>query len=399
MSHTKLFIIAGGIAVVIVGAIYFDSLRKPSGCSRGDTLGSLCGDFQPWKTYRNEEYGFEVKYPEMEVSVPINVGTNPHGPRIVFAANDFSVVIDENYHGSLTDFRYMSISPQGATTSGFEIYSLANSSVPFIAFATASQGKIYIIEFQGRTKLDARTEQILSTFKFIVPGEPGLLAKVVNSGGLCADGPCHWETAIYQDGRIVVEGETQHISSAEVASLNTAIGGADFEQIRSQRFAGMCPAAYDGPLYTFEFMTSGGVEILNSCETEIHRFDPLFVVVENLVAKYSGIVLSPYSGNGTLSGKVSIGPICPVEQIDNPCPTPPEAYASREFLVNKDGKTVTSFHADSNGDYSISLVAGTYIITPTNTGIGFVSKELPANVTIKSGSTVTLNIDVDTGIR
>jgi len=36
---------------------------------------------------------------------------------------------------------------------------------------------------------------------------------------------------------------------------------------------------------------------------------------------------------GRLSGTVTIGPNCPVEQINNPCPTSPEAYAARKVLV------------------------------------------------------------------
>jgi len=277
--HKKLFIIAGGIAVIIVGVIYFDNTRQAQAPTEQNNV--MATDISDWKTYRNEEYGFELKYPEVEVAVPITVGINPHGPRIAFAANTFGVVIDENYHGSLTDFRYENVSPQGTTIGGFQIYSLANSSVPFIAFATVSQGKVYIIEFQGNAKLDARTERILSTFKFIEPSA---------------------------------------------------------------------------------------------------------------------------SGAGTLSGKVSIGPICPVEQIDNPCPTPPEAYTARAFMVflgdtSDLTKVAAIIHADSSGNYSVSLAPGIYTVRPAIVGIGYMSKDLPATVTIKSGSTVILNIDVDTGIR
>lgn len=104
-------------------------------------------------------------------------------------------------------------------------------------------------------------------------------------------------------------------------------------------------------------------------------------------------------GTGNLQGKVTIGPICPVERIDNPCVTPPEAYAAREFSVTQRGKTITTFHADMTGNYIISLVPGTYIVTSAKTGIGYMSKDLPATVAIKAGETSMLNIDVDTGIR
>lgn len=104
-------------------------------------------------------------------------------------------------------------------------------------------------------------------------------------------------------------------------------------------------------------------------------------------------------GKGTLSGQVTIGPNCPVERVGVPCPPPPEAYALREFSVTQNGKVIATFHADMTGNYLISLAPGTYIVTSAKTGIGYMSKDLPATVTIKMGIPATLNIDVDTGIR
>ncbi|OHB12316.1 MAG: hypothetical protein A3G46_01910 [Candidatus Zambryskibacteria bacterium RIFCSPLOWO2_12_FULL_39_16] len=104
-------------------------------------------------------------------------------------------------------------------------------------------------------------------------------------------------------------------------------------------------------------------------------------------------------GTGTLAGQVTIGPNCPVEQIDNPCITSPEAYASREFSVMQNGKVITTFHADMTGNYIVSLAPSTYIVTSAKTGIGYMSKDLPVTVTIKAGEAAILNIDVDTGIR
>lgn len=104
---------------------------------------------------------------------------------------------------------------------------------------------------------------------------------------------------------------------------------------------------------------------------------------------------------GTLAGKVSIGPNCPVERVDMPCPASSEAYASREFLVlSSDQKqTIASFHANANGNYSVSLPASNYVVVSAQTGMGYLSKDLPHTVTLESGKTVILNIDVDTGIR
>lgn len=106
-------------------------------------------------------------------------------------------------------------------------------------------------------------------------------------------------------------------------------------------------------------------------------------------------------GNGVFSGKISIGPICPVERIDVPCPVPPEAYAAREFLVlsGDQKQTIASFHADARGNYSVSLPSGTYVVVSAKTGIGYMSKDLPSTITIEAGQTTILNIGIDTGIR
>lgn len=104
-------------------------------------------------------------------------------------------------------------------------------------------------------------------------------------------------------------------------------------------------------------------------------------------------------GTGTLTGTVSIGPLCPVE----PCNIPPErlaaAYEARPIIVSTpDGKQVTSVVADPVTGYSISLAPGTYVVDIPHQGIGG-SPDLPQTVTIRSGETVRLDISVDTGIR
>ncbi len=71
----------------------------------------------------------------------------------------------------------------------------------------------------------------------------------------------------------------------------------------------------------------------------------------------------PKSSNteiGILEGKVTVGPICPVERTGQPCPVPPEAYTSREVVIFKpDGKTeVTRQHFDTTGHYKFELPTG-----------------------------------------
>jgi hypothetical protein len=51
-----------------------------------------------------------------------------------------------------------------------------------------------------------------------------------------------------------------------------------------------------------------------------------------------------------------------------------------------------------DGSYSVELEPGTYRIDLIPNGIDL-SKELPQTVTLAAGETLTLDIDIDTGIR
>jgi hypothetical protein len=103
--------------------------------------------------------------------------------------------------------------------------------------------------------------------------------------------------------------------------------------------------------------------------------------------------------NGTLTGVVSIGPLCPVE----PCTVSPDqivsAYSAHPiFIATTGGTAVTAVIAEPGTGYSVNLRPGTYIVDVARQGVGG-SRELPATVTIRSGETVWLNISIDTGIR
>ena len=105
------------------------------------------------------------------------------------------------------------------------------------------------------------------------------------------------------------------------------------------------------------------------------------------------------NATGTLTGTVSIGPLCPVE----PCTVSRDqllaAYAARPISISTAGGTpVASVTADPATGYSVALRPGTYVVDAARQGIGG-SRDLPKTVTIRSGETVWLNISIDTGIR
>jgi hypothetical protein len=110
------------------------------------------------------------------------------------------------------------------------------------------------------------------------------------------------------------------------------------------------------------------------------------------------------AGNGILSGNVTVGPLTPVERIGvSPTPPPPEVFTSRHLIVYEaDGTTkvadVPIRAAGLHGMYSVSLPPGTYVLDAPHAGVGHASP-LPLAVTIESGKTTTVDVDIDTGIR
>ena len=104
--------------------------------------------------------------------------------------------------------------------------------------------------------------------------------------------------------------------------------------------------------------------------------------------------------SGTLAGRMTIGPICPVEQLDHPCQPTPEMFAARKIYVYLPDKTtqVKIITPSGDGTFSASLPAGIYYVTMPSQGIGSVTG-LPATVTIKPSQTVAIVVDVDTGLR
>jgi hypothetical protein len=101
---------------------------------------------------------------------------------------------------------------------------------------------------------------------------------------------------------------------------------------------------------------------------------------------------------GYVAGHITIGPNCPVEQADHPCPTPPSAYSSRQVVVYKsDGSTIkTTGKIDAQGNYKIALAPGTYFIQIQPAGIGPGEKK---QVVITANNTGTVDFNIDTGIR
>ncbi len=110
-----------------------------------------------------------------------------------------------------------------------------------------------------------------------------------------------------------------------------------------------------------------------------------------------------FKTTGTLTGKVSIGPLCPVE----PCPPgayPPNPYLSRELIFTPKGggrPADLPFYAklQADGSFEAELPAGKYEVTLSDCNFLGCNYALPKNVNIEANKTTEMDIDIDTGIR
>lgn len=106
---------------------------------------------------------------------------------------------------------------------------------------------------------------------------------------------------------------------------------------------------------------------------------------------------------GVLSGKISIGPLCPVETVPpSPgCSPTLETYttwATAVWNTNKSKKTAT-LHPTLDGKYLIVLPSGKYVIDFDSNQSFRAGSNLPSEITVLPNDTLVFNITIDTGIR
>jgi hypothetical protein len=106
---------------------------------------------------------------------------------------------------------------------------------------------------------------------------------------------------------------------------------------------------------------------------------------------------------GTLSGRITVGPNCPVEVAGEECPPPPGTYQAILVLIYArlaDGeRLVAQVRADAAGRFELPLPPGSYRVALEHS-IGIPGAPPPVReVEIESGAISELAFDIDTGIR
>lgn len=96
-------------------------------------------------------------------------------------------------------------------------------------------------------------------------------------------------------------------------------------------------------------------------------------------------------------GSVTIGPMCPVIQVDTECPDRP--FQTAVEVQQADGRVVAKAESDEAGRFQIPLPPGSYVLVPAVPNPGAPPYASPLPFTVVQGDWTTLTVQYDSGIR
>jgi len=96
-----------------------------------------------------------------------------------------------------------------------------------------------------------------------------------------------------------------------------------------------------------------------------------------------------------IEGQVFIGPTCPVEQVNHPCPDKP--YQATLSVLTPARTKILEFQADTEGHFRIALAPGDYILHPESPNV--IPHAAEQTFTVVTGQFTHLTVTYDSGIR
>jgi hypothetical protein len=105
-------------------------------------------------------------------------------------------------------------------------------------------------------------------------------------------------------------------------------------------------------------------------------------------------LLGPDAEQG-IEGLVTIGPMCPVQTQDDPCPDQP--YQAWIEIRNAAGAQVTRIRSTEDGTFWVGLRAGRYVLDPETDGRLPIAEE--QSVEVEPGVFTQVLVSYDSGIR
>jgi hypothetical protein len=98
-----------------------------------------------------------------------------------------------------------------------------------------------------------------------------------------------------------------------------------------------------------------------------------------------------------IEGRVTIGPTCPVERPDSPCPDAPFVATVR---VMSGSDVAASGTSAKDGSFRIAVPPGTYSVEADPVSSGGIARGIPvSNVVVHPGAFTHVNVTFDSGIR
>jgi hypothetical protein len=96
-----------------------------------------------------------------------------------------------------------------------------------------------------------------------------------------------------------------------------------------------------------------------------------------------------------IRGLVTIGPACPVEREDSPCPDRP--YEAVLQVLNPEGELVVQVRSGAEGRFEVELAPGSYTLHPVTGPTPPTAADQP--VEVRQGEVTEVLVQFDSGIR
>ena len=110
-----------------------------------------------------------------------------------------------------------------------------------------------------------------------------------------------------------------------------------------------------------------------------------------------GLFAAPIQVESGITGKVLVGPMCPVMIEGQDCPDQP--YQATLTVTSLDGRKVAQFETDKDGNFNLPLAPGEYILhpeSPQGMPLPFAEEQ---SFTVSPGEYTRLIVSYDSGIR
>jgi hypothetical protein len=276
------------VGVGIVSAVYY--LEKPKQSDINDSFVVIAPPPSPITTenlYVSTKYGFQV---QLE---PGWTADEREANFIFFRSPEYQPCPDRCVPAPYKFVNFESYLPDKPTTKPnsqktfngvvFDQYLRAGNETLYVTtknnivymFSTTDPGSVAVLE------------QLLSTFRFTDNNSQSLV-EVIYAGGLCMPGQfCSSVYKIGADGTLIANGEKQtSLTQSELTTLKNQIIATDYNAIKSRKFTGTCPVAYDGQEVTYTFYLSNGTtQVLPSCTYEIDEENGVFKTIQDILSK------------------------------------------------------------------------------------------------------------------